>query len=172
MENQGSTAGIAFELGVRTLIQSQDWIGYVNDGVIDKPTWKLLRQSTLWTKGQALQVGAALSKCISASFAHAGLPPVAVPAEYVAMLITRIVRPCNQLVAAYNAPKTFAARSALGQDSEYVLEDTPHWRMIALVMHYAAIEFDADLPKLEEGIEEAHRQQTKQSKKLQGKADL
>ena len=68
----------------------------------------------------------------------AGMPPVPLPGQYVAALISEVVSPCNWMLAAIKAPDSFDALDATGLLEEQEVKPMKYEQMMALVMVYGS----------------------------------
>ena len=126
-----------------------------------KATWDLLRSPRFWSPEQAAHARSLLTEAINACLTVAGIPAGTMPGQYVAVVIYRLVSPCNWMTAAYRAPETYNAVQASGVSvsSEIVSMDVR--QLIALVLEYAARDKAAEGPagkmELPDGFEKARR---------------
>lgn len=105
--------------------------------------WELLTQEECWTRNDARKMAAIISNAVSITLNIASLPAVALPGAYVAMVIRKLVAPCNRIIAAHNAPESYDAQSAVGIISQSEVVTTTKEQMIALVLLFTG--FDIDL---------------------------
>ena len=120
--------------------------------------WAVLRSPKYWRREESIRSRAALSRLVEASFTLAGIPPVALPAEYVAATITEVVSPCNWIVAATQSQGALDGQvlATPTGDQQYQKETVSAERMIALVFQYhqACDERLVDTPFNQQEIEE------------------
>lgn len=103
-----------------------------------KEEWELLTQPECWNEKERRSVRSLLGEAINLSMTMAGMPAAPLPAHYVAAVISKLVHPCNRLVAAQRAPEAYNALSATGQKQAIEVEMVPQETMIALVMAYSS----------------------------------
>jgi hypothetical protein len=78
--------------------------------------WLGLTSDKVWTPGEAREAFVTLDKVLSASLTIAGLGQVVLPAEFVAVAICRIVKPCNWLSAASSGRQYMSSTVAVNDD--------------------------------------------------------
>ena len=132
-----------------------------NRANITKDNWKTLRQDEMWTAEQAADARSIITEVINASLTVAGIPAGSMPGQYVAVVIYRLVKPCNWLTACHRVPETYNSVQASGVSvsSEIVPMDVR--QIMALVLEYAARDRAVQGPpgklELPEGFEKARR---------------
>ena len=100
--------------------------------------WNLLTQNEMWTAAERRRVRSILKEAIDVSMTLAGMAAAPLPAHYVAAVVTKLVAPCNRLVAAQRTPEAYDAMAASGHKQPIAIEMVPQETMIALVMAYSS----------------------------------
>lgn len=102
-------------------------------GRLSKSQWELATQREKWTESEAIASVSALQALLAQVMTASGLPPMQMPAAYVAGMICMLVAPCNRMVAATNAPRAFDVEAASGLHREIEIKETPREHMVAMV---------------------------------------
>lgn len=114
--------------------------------------WDLLTDPECWSLSQQRKVHSVLAEAVSISMRVAGLQPTNLPGAYVAAVICRLVAPCNRLVAASRAPRSFDAMTASGiAGPSEVVETTPE-QMMGLVCLFSEDFSGLDRFEPEDGV--------------------
>jgi hypothetical protein len=126
-----------------------------------KADWDLLRQDDYWTPEQARAVRSILAEVVEICLTVAGMPPTALPGQYVAATIAILVAPQNRIVAAMKAPDTFDALAASGLNQESEIIPMEREQMISLVMAYSGGFGGEPMPVLDETVIEMVQKEAK-----------
>jgi len=140
-------------MGAEALASRQYGSIHREHGIMDAD-WRLLTQETNWTPSEARKIRSLLASVVEVCMTIAGMPPVPLPAQYVAATIAIVVAPANRMVAAMKAPDTFDAFSASGLNQEMEVKTTEREQMMALVMAYSGGFGGEPMPRLDEEIVE------------------
>ena len=101
--------------------------------------WEVLKSADYWTRQQADTARSAIDKLLSHSLAASGLPPIQVPAEYVAACIAVVIAPCNWMAACFAARNGLDGRTLVqgNGDLQQQRELVSPERLFALVLLYS-----------------------------------
>lgn len=104
---------------------------------IAQAEWEMLTQDEPWTLSQRQQVRSQIAEVVNISLTIAGLPAMALPAQYVAAVIVTVVSPTNRFVAATRAPEAFDALAASGLNEAFEIRPVTIETMQSLVIAYS-----------------------------------
>ena len=126
----------SFRMGAELLAGSQYAKLHKEFGIAETD-WLLITQEEHWTPSQQRTARAVIAQVVEVALQVSGMPPVPLPAQYVAAVIAIVVAPANRLVAAMKAPDTFDAFQASGLAQTVEVVPASREQMMSLVMAYS-----------------------------------
>lgn len=131
-----------FLVGARKLVAAGKEFGDVQRAAgFAEEEWELLTQKECWNVDQQRQIPSLITNAVSMTMAIAGLPAVPLPVENVAATISLLVAPCNQQVAAHNAPEAFDSMSASGLVGPSVVKNVKKEQLLSQINYFATQNF-------------------------------
>lgn len=146
----------SFRQGAERLASSQYGSLHKEFG-ISEVDWKLVTQEEHWTMEQMRASRAVIASVVEVALTVCGMPPVPLPAQYVAAVIAIVVAPANRMVAAMKAPDTFDAFAASGLQETVEVKPATREQMMALVVAYSGGFGGEPMPRLNSEVVELTR---------------
>lgn len=137
------TYGQLFVAGCNELASAPKEYGSIHKNAgFNQDEWELLTQPECWSRQNYRQMASIIGNAVSLTLNIASLPAVALPAQYVAMVIVKLVAPCNRICAGHCAPESYDAMSAVGIVSQSEVVTTTREQMVALILYFSGVEND------------------------------
>ena len=146
----------SFRMGAERLASAQYGEMHKEYG-ISEVDWALVTQEEHWTHEQMRQSRSVIASIVEVALTVVGMPPVPLPAQYVAAVIAIVVAPANRLVAAMKAPDTFDAFAASGLQETIEVKPATREQMMSLVIAYSGGFGGEPMPRVQGEVVEMTR---------------